>query len=465
MKKLVFIGLLLSFQLAWGQTAVIVGEICPGCAVVVKGRHLQPSDHKAGCWWLAQQQQAQSSSEDSGSSWGKEPYSDSGTFESVEGKPLTNDEYYELLIRTHCDYCGAEFSNQHKGDCLIGKTYNMWQKTMRSGKEGDATRLRDNIVTLMLSTESGRNKLHAMRGEAIPLTAEESSPSTKLKDYTPEPEKPAAVTVGEPLLSCPQAQTAPKFSGINEQSVVYEKLQTAAGKHEWGEVGEDQYYNSIKYDIERRTHVDGGPVILGKRNKDGSKEWYVFHGNNQGKYGGSEVYDNRHGGSPKDVRFEGEGQFVVEEYEDGHKVYTDAATNKIITSGNVGIAPMMKNGRFLLLKHQESTNYKTAQALYDGPGNMLLGDEIVLMDDAIVTRRNRGDEDGQYCQLLNWDWQELSIDGDKYFEAIYCFQSNRGSYFVIKLEEGKYALVGRGFRRVGGIYSSANEALLAWSKQ
>ena len=456
MKRFLLIGLLLCFHIAWGQNVKIVGEICPGCAVYVEGRHLQPSDHKAGCWWLAQQQQqSQSSSEDSGSPWGQEPYSDSGTFESVEGKPLTNDEYYELLIRTHCDYCGAEFSNQHKSDCIIGKTYNMWQRTMRSGKEWDATRLRDNVVTLMLGTDSGKKKLHAMRGE-----------STKLKDYTPEPEKPAdkpTVSENAPLLSCPLAQPAPQFSGINEQSIVYETVQTTAGVHEWGEMADEEQYRKypIEYDIERRTHMEGGPVILGKRNQDGSVKWIILHRDMQGKYVRSFPYDPAKTPSGKevslkDVRFEGEGRFMVLEYADGLKIYKYAATDGWITKGyNVGVAPMMVNGRCFLLEKEDNGK----QILHAGPRNMLIGDEIVLFNDAIIERNSYG------CRLLNWDWKALNLDGEKSFKDVQCFNSDRGSYYVIKMDEGKFALVGRGFRRVGGIYSSADEALLAWSKQ
>lgn len=458
MKRFLLIGLLLCFHIAWGQNVKIVGEICPGCAVYVEGRHLQPSDHKAGCWWLAQQQQqqqSQSSSEDSGSPWGQEPYSDSGTFESVEGKPLTNDEYYELLIRTHCDYCGAQFGNQHKSDCIIGKTYNMWQRTMRSGKEWDATRLRDNVVALMLGTDSGKKKLHAMRGE-----------STKLKDYTPEPEKPAdkpAVSENAPLLSCPLAQPAPQFSGINEQSIVYETAQTTAGVHEWGEMADEEQYRKypIEYDIERRTHMEGGPVILGKRNQDGSVKWIILHRDMQGKYVRSFPYDPAKTPSGKevslkDVRFEGEGRFMVLEYADGLKIYKYAATDGWITKGyNVGVAPMMVNGRCFLLEKEDNGK----QILHAGPRNMLIGDEIVLFNDAIIERNSYG------CRLLNWDWKALNLDGEKSFKDVQCFNSDRGSYYVIKMDEGKFALVGRGFRRVGGIYSSADEALLAWSKQ
>ncbi len=468
MKKILLLGLLLSFQLAWGQNVKIVGEICPGCAVYVEGRHLQPSDHKAGCWWLAQQQQAQSSSESSGSSWGNEPYSDTNFFGTIEGKPLTNDEYYELLIRTHCDYCGAEFSNQHKSDCLIGKTYTMWQKAMHSGKEWDALRLRDNIVTLMLSTQSGKNKLHAMRGQATPVYETDARPSTKLKDYTPEPEKPA-VTVSAPLLPCPLAQPAPKFSGINEQSVVYETVQTTAGVHEWGEMADMEQYKKypIEYDIERWTHQkDARRVVLGKRNPDGTIKWYVLHRDNQGKY----VKDGPHESvktpsgqrvSLKDVRFEGEGRFLVYEYEGGYKCYYDVQDDlyPVARGYNVGIAPVTVNGRYFVQEEYELDGKKHKTLSAGLREKEIIAEDMNLFDDALVTRNSYG------CQLLNWNWEALSIDGEKYFKDIHCFRSDKGSYFVLKLDEGKYALVGRGFRRVGGIYSSANEALLAWSKQ
>ena len=453
MKRFLLLVLLLSFQLSWGQNVKIVGEICPGCGVYVEGRHLQPSDHKAGCWWLARQQKAQSSSEDSGSSWGKEPYSDSGTFESVEGKPLTNDEYYELLIRTHCDYCGAQFGNEHKSDCIIGKTYTMWQKTMRSGREWDATRLRDNIVTLMLSTQSGKDKLHAMRGQA---------PSTKLKDYTPAPEKTAAATTSASLIPCPLARPTPQFSGINEQSIVYEKVQTTAGVHEWGEMADEEQYRQypIEYDLERRTHLDGGPVVLGKRSPDGHIKWNIIHRDANGKYVRRLLYDSTE--SPagevalKDVRFEGEGRFLVQEYEGGYKRYYDARTDAYITAGyNVGVAPMMVNGKCFLLEQENNKK----QVLHAGTRNVIFGDKLDLYDDAIIERNPYG------CRLLNWDWKALSIDGKKSFKDVQCYNSDRGSYYVVKLDEGRFALVGRGFRQVGGIYSSADEAISAWNKQ
>lgn len=132
MKRFLFTwAVLLTAYGVFAQNARIVGEQC----VYVEGRHLQPSDHKSGCWWLAQQQtssSSSSSSKESGASWGKSPYSDSDFFGLVEGKPLTNDEYYELLLRTHCDYCGGDFT-KHSGGCIIGSAYNDWQRTMKAG--------------------------------------------------------------------------------------------------------------------------------------------------------------------------------------------------------------------------------------------------------------------------------------------------------------------------------------------
>ena len=144
---------------AGGQNVKIVSQTCPDCGVTVYGRLLEPSDHKPGCQWYV--------GAETESSADSPAYSDSNSFGLIEGKPLTDKEYYELLLRTHCDYCGGEGTN-HKADCIIGKTYLLWQDAMHAGQEWDAIRLRDNVVTLMLGTGSGMDKIHAMRGTAAP---------------------------------------------------------------------------------------------------------------------------------------------------------------------------------------------------------------------------------------------------------------------------------------------------------
>ena len=429
-------AVLLTAYGVFAQNFQFLGEQCTECFVYVEGRHLRPSDHKPGC----SQSSSSSTSGESGSSWGSSPYSDSGFFDNIEGKPLTNDEYYELLLRTHCDYCGGDFT-RHTGSCLIGSVFNDWQRTMKAGNEKDAIRLRDNVVTLFLATDSGKEKLHQMRGTTAPKPVAEK-PSTHLKDYTPAPERPA-----------------PRFSGINEQSIVYEKMQSSTGTHEWG-VLQDSYDKSpFEYDIERRTHTDGGPVILGKRNPDGSIRWRVLHRDMNGKYVGPELLKSAHTKFGElrllDVRLEGEGQFVVEEFEGGFKKYY-TAHDDIITSGyHVGLAPMMINGRFFLLQEPDSSEDK--KALYAGPSNMLIGDDLILLDDAIIVKNDYGD------RLCNWNWTCLNIEGTSFFKSVTCFKSSRGPYYVIEVTDGAFALIARGFRRVGGTYSSAQEAHAAWN--
>ena len=450
---------------AQNVNVTIVAEQCPGCYVVVKGRHLQPSDHKSGCWWLARQQSQQtssSSSEESGLSWGKSPYSDSKFFGLVEGKPLTNDEYYELLLRTHCDYCGGDFT-KHSGGCIIGSVFNDWQRTMKAGNEKDATRLRDNVVTLFLATDSGKEKLHQMRGTTAPKPAAEK-PSTHLRDYTPASEKPA-ISVSAPMIPCPLAQPAPQFSGINLQSVVHEKMQNTSGVHEWGEMHERYIQYPIEYDIERWTHTKGGAVILGKRNPDGTVKWYRLHPDKSGKYVSETAlgYVNTRDGKElalKDIRFEAEGQFIVEEYEGGYKIYKDPASGYWVANGyNVKIAPMKVDGRYFVIEQKKDSEGNPKTCLHAGLRNFILAEDMVLFDDAIVQRNSYGD-----C-LLNWNWQALDIDGNKFFKDIRCMRSDRGSYYVIEVTEGQFALVSRGFRQVGGIYGSAKEALAAWDNQ
>lgn len=444
MRRLVFVTLLMLLtQGAWAQNVVIVGEVCPGCGVYVKGRHLQPSDHKAGCWWLAQQQSSSDSSDESESTWGQEPYSESGAFENVEGKPLTNEEYYELLLRTHCDFCGGT-SIKHNGDCIVGRTHRWWQDAMHSGQEWRARTMRDNIVSLILGTESGKAKLHEMRG----VTPQAPSGSTHLKDYTPKPEQPASGD-SQAMIPCPLARPAPQFSGINEQSIVHEKFQTLAG---------------VEYDLERRSHTDGGPVILGRRYPDGTIQWSVVRQDRDGKY---EVYAlSASATAPdrkvllRDVHFEAEGRFLVMEYEGGFKKYFTADGLDHIASGyNVGVAPMMAGGRCYILLKPDATSTNKQQILYAGPHGTLFGEDLEMYDDAIIERH------GSWNRLLNWDWKALTIDNNKHFKDIRCFNSDKGPYYVIEVSDGQFVLVARGFRRVGDVYESFEEAQAAWRDQ
>ena len=489
MKKtfsLLALFLLLTLLPAGGQNVKVVSQTCPECGVTVYGRLLEPSDHKPGCPWYPESSKESSHNHESGSSWGKEPYSDSNSFGNVEGKPLTNDEYYELLIRTHCDYCGAELG-RHKSDCIVGKTYNMWQNAMHSGKEWDAIRLRDNVVTLILGTESGKNRLHAMRGEATPFTAEENRPSTKLKDYTPEPEKPAAkpaVSIGAPIIPCPLAQQAPQFSGINEHDIVYDKPQSLEAQHPWGEVDVD-WMRRIKsrgysdflseYDIERYSNTPGGTVCLGKRTAEGKTLWMIMQRNkDSGKYVGfvAEGIEDSVGErvSLQDIRFEAEGNLVVQEYSGGYKVVTTNTGTLLVRGYNVAVLPVRVDGHPVISWGPDPSwkgkIFANETWLYDDRGVKIAeGEQLEYYDDAIIARLY----DGTRATLLNWQGGSIHFDvggwNTNKMEDIRCYNSDRGSYYVIKIREGRYALIAKGFRQVGGIYSSADEAHAAWKQQ
>lgn len=477
--------LLLTLQPAGGQNVKVVSQTCPECGVTVYGRLLEPSDHKPGCPWYPEISPVSSPNHES--AWGSSTYSDSNSFGLIEGKPLTNDEYYELLIRTHCDYCGVEFG-RHKSDCIVGKTFNMWQNAMHSGREWDAIRLRDNVVTLILGTDSGRNKLHAMRGEATPVTAEESRPSVKLKDYTPaEPEKPAAkpaVTISAPIIPCPLAQPAPAFSGINEHDIVYDKPRSLAAQHPWGEVDMDWmrrmknrgFYDFLsEYDIERYGNTPGGTVCLGKRTAEGKTLWMSLQPDkDSGKYIGSVLGDTEDSVgervSLQDIRFEAEGNLVVMEYSGGYKVVKTNSGVLLVRGYNVAVLPVRVDGHPVISWGPDPSwkgkVFANETWLYDDRGVKIAeGEQHEYYDDAIIARV----DDGTRAMLYNWQGGSIHFDvggwNTNRMEDIRCYNSDRGPYYVIKIREGRFALIAKGFRQVGGIYASADEAHAAWKQQ
>ena len=457
---------------AGGQNVKIVSQTCPDCGVTVYGRLLEPSDHKPGCQWYV--------GAETESSADSPAYSDSNSFGLIEGKPLTDKEYYELLLRTHCDYCGGEGTN-HKADCIIGKTYLLWQDAMHAGQEWDAIRLRDNVVTLMLGTGSGMDKIHAMRGTAapkpVPVPAAGES-STKLKDYTPAPEK-AAVSVSAPLIPCPLAQPAPQFSGINEHDIVYDKPQGLAAQHPWGEVDMDwmrrmksRGYDYLSdYDIERYSNTPGGTVCLGKRTAEGHVLWMsLMLDKDSGKYIGSVLKDTEDNAgkrvSIQDIRFEAEGDLVVWEYSGGHKVVRKNLGGEVVRGYNIEVLPIRVDGHPIVAYGPDPTRKGIIAKetwLYNDKGQKIAGGEqLEYYDDAIIARNS----DGTRATLYNWQGGFIRFDvggrTSEWLDDIQCYNSDRGSYYVIKIREGRFALLASGFRQVGGIYASADEAHAAW---
>ena len=497
MKKFFLLVLLFSFQITWGQNVKIVAEQCPGCYVVVKGRHLQPSDHKAGCWWLAQQQ-SQTSSENSASSStssrssrGDEPYTDSNFFKDIDGKPLTNREYWEILLGS-CPYCGARNNHSHKSDCTIGSAYKYYKEYSEQGKTKDAIRMRDNVVVMKLNTQAGKDLLASIRnpGGAKPTTSTattnsaskpttntSTNTSTSLKDYTPAPEKPKP-TVGKPIMDRPVMTRVAEYSGINEHKIVYDKLQSIEGEHPWGTVDMNDFRRAQKggwgvfadYDIERYTNTPKGVVVLGKRQPDGHILWMtLMYDKNSGKYRAYEAEneDKDLKGNTvylKDIRFEGEGEIIVREYSEGYKKVGNVFGKYIDAGYNIKVLPMKVDGHRIIAHSQDPTRKLDKEIfIYDDTGKKIAnGEELEYFDDAIIARSK------DFSTLYNWKGQSIYFDkggwNSNYLDEIQSFTSSRGRYYVIKVKEGKYALIAQDFRQIGGYYSSAQEAHDAWNR-
>ena len=69
--------------------------------------------------------------------------------------------------------------------------------------------------------------------------------------------------------------------------------------------------------------------------------------------------------------------------------------------------------------------------------------------------------DRKTSDMYYWCGEELRIDGFKFFDGIKAY-NNEGSYYLLKDNEKGYAVIGRGFRRVGEWYDTEEEAHRAW---
>ena len=306
------------------------------------------------------------------------------------------------------------------------------------------------------------------------------NPSTSLKDYTPASEHPM---VSEPLIDMPVCETSPQFSSINESNIRYEKPASLTGKHQWGEIdeaatlayfkkinhGRPISFQDLKYDIERYNHA-GGPVVIGIHQPNGRYSWYVFSRQSNGKF--APVDDNinnqtwwttdRFGRDVKaqtvDVRYEGLGRLVVREYEGGEKFIYNTS-GKIITSGRkVSLVQHAVDGKLLVYSEpdEEGGSYR----IIDENGHSVAsGNSIETYNDAIVVMNDIKGE--KRFSISNWRGEELRIDGFKFFDGIKAY-NNEGSYYLLKDNEKGYAVIGRGFRRVGEWYDTEEEAHRAW---
>ena len=399
--------LLMALLPAGGQNVKIVSQTCPDCGVTVYGRLLEPSDHKPGCQWYVGPEEESSS----------------------------------------------ESSHNHKHESGSSKSNEVQAKQ----ETADPKPVR------------------------VPVT--EEKPSTRLRDYVPAPEKPA-VSVSAPLIPCPLAQPAPEFSGINEHDIVYEKPQSISAQHPWGEVDMDElrrvkrlgYLDFLSdYDIERYSNTPGGAVILGKRTPEGKTLWMVLQRDQEsGKYVGSVMGDTEDSVgkmvSPQDVRLEAEGSLVVMEFSGGYKVVKTIDGIMVARGYNIDVLPLRVDGHPVISWSQdpswEGKVFAKETRLYDGRGQKIAaGEQLEYYDDAIIARM----DNGARATLYNWQGGSLFFDvggrNSDRMEDIRCYNSDRGSYYVIKIREGRYALIGKGFRRVGGTYASADEAHAAWKQQ
>jgi len=407
----------------------------------------------------------------SSSNRGDEPYSDSNFFGLIDGKPLTNKEYWTILMDI-CPYCGARNNKSHKSDCTIGYAFNMWHEYSNSGREKDAIRMRDNIVTLKLASSRGKATLASMRNPSASKPSSSGTSSTSLRYYTPAPEKPKPA-VGQPIMSCPLASRVPQFSSVNTHNIVYDKLQSVDGEHPWGKVDMDALRKSIargwgdftEYDIERYSNTPKGVVILGKRIPNGGTKWMrLMYDEKSGKYlaytSGFETTDNN--GKTvflQDVRLEAEGRIVVAEYSGGFKSVSNIYGRSIVSGYDVSILPFQVEGNLFISYTTVTRSGSNLTGIYDDQGHKIAyGQQFEYYQDAIIARYN----DSKSATLYNWKGQSIYFDKggwkSNYVDDIRCYNSDKGPYYLIKVKDGQYTIIARGFRQVGGTYSSEDEA-------
>ena len=293
------------------------------------------------------------------------------------------------------------------------------------------------------------------------------NPSTKLKDYTPAPERPV---VSEPLMDMPVRQPAPQFSSINETNIRHEKPVSIIGKHEWGEISEESLaaFESLvgeeiprKFDIERYNH-DKRAIILGTHKDNGRYHWTILCSKPNGsmtlisqeELKGGFFYGSQNVGELRDVHFEGQGTFIIAEYTSGYRQVYDK-NGKLFRDGyNIKVLGSMVNGKRLLYVGKDEDTL--TNLIFNEDGEFIVdGGEIIQYDDAIIVRN------GNDYHLSNWKGKQLEIGNVNSFEDIKAY-SNQGSYYILKDWDKGYALIGRGFIRYGGWYDTEEEAHRAW---
>lgn len=318
--------------------------------------------------------------------------------------------------------------------------------------------------------------------------------STSLKDYTPMPERPAQQNNAKPAkqLSCPIAQRTPRFSSINEESILYSDPQSLAGAHQWGEVDMEaiEAYNAkysdepipLQFVTEDYTHTAGRAVVLGAVvEADGvySKVWHILVKGPNGKYVPAEILSQKQSARSlsetdyhrlRSAGLRSEGTFIIKEYDEDSKGYykeiISTKTGKIIEQGyNISFPNYTVDGKHFVLLEPDNNRGAVLRDLYwlrDDEGKTIaFGNNLDFYDDAIVVYR-----DNCY-QLCNWYGEAMTVpDGEwgEYFADVKAYNNN-GSFYLIETMKHHFAVVGRGFKRVGGLYNTREEALAAWANR
>ena len=377
--------------------------------------------------------------------------------------PNFNSIEYKYGNGVMCEQCGK--TNGHLSDCLIGKTQGYARDYWAKSANSESAKFRIKIY-------EDNIRLFAKQGREARLR-KQAEKSTKLKDYTPASERPK---VSEPLMDMPLCQPAPQFSGINETNIRHEKPVDIVGEHVWGEIdlgwlaayeeelGEDF---SNEFDIERYKH-DEGAVILGTHKDNGRYHWTILERLSNGDLRpvshqslkvGRSGYKNI--GELRDVHFEGQGKYIIAEYTSGYRQVYDRKGDFFRDGYNIKVLGGTVDGKSLLYVGEDDQT--VAAFIINEDGDVIAdGHNITQYDDAYVLI---GD-DYPYYNIFNWHGEKLSIEGNTGFEEIKAYKNN-GSYYLLKDKDKGYAIVGRGFRRVGNWYKTEEEAHRVWraSKQ
>lgn len=487
MKRLSLIALLALLATAIRAQIPDPGDpVCAYCEVNLKTGEA----HKRGCPYYSEPSNEESSSSVSSSS------------ASSSSKPSGPSRYNPFADGT-CPECGAKVEtigqyNRHRTDCRLGNAFREYYRLWDVSLHGKKKKERDEAWRKMQDAYERAGDIAEQaikRKNSGVSTPSYSTPSTHLRDYTPMPENkpaPQATSKPEPPFPCPIAQQTPSFSSVNEESVIHNELQSLEGQHSWGEIDMEALaaYNKqawdpipMKFRYEDYTLTAGHAVVLGfpvtdKKGQVTTIAWHIFVKGPNGKYiPAKSLQDQEHRGrNPKgneqtthlrSVSFACEGTFIVKEYENNgggyYKEIILTRTGEIVKRGyNISFPGYKVDGKRLILGEPDWSRGSTIRDLYylynEEGKSIVHGDKLTFYDDAIIVKSEESYE------LCNWYGERFKVpDGDwkEFFADVKAYNDN-GSYYIIETKDHHFALVGRGFKRIGGLYNTEEEARAAW---